>query len=67
MRFAELKLYGDIAAERTIVAEKGMEKIVVEIKSFLGRSAISEFEKHSDNIEFTKGFWRSLNLLLKFT
>lgn len=33
----------DIAAERLIVAERGMEKIAVEVKSFLSPSAISEF------------------------
>jgi hypothetical protein len=33
----------DLAAERLIAAERGLEKIAVEIKSFVGKSAISEF------------------------
>jgi hypothetical protein len=38
------KLYPDIAAEKTIVAERGPRKILVEIKSFLGRSFISDLQ-----------------------
>ena len=33
----------DIAAERLLVAERDLEKIAVEVKSFLSPSAISEF------------------------
>ncbi len=33
----------DIGAEKLIVAEKGQEKIAVEVKSFIGLSTISEF------------------------
>ena len=44
MRFKELKLYGDLEAHK-IFAVKGTEKIVVEAKSFLGVSAMSEFQK----------------------
>ena len=33
----------DLAAERLIAAERGEEKIAVEIKSFIGTSAISDF------------------------
>ena len=42
--FEEYHLYADLAAERPIAAERGEEKIVVEIKSFLSRSTISDFE-----------------------
>ncbi len=38
-----LTLEVDLAAERTIAAEKGNRKIIVEIKSFLGRSLITDF------------------------
>jgi hypothetical protein len=38
-----LELEADLAAERPLAAEKGNRKIVVEIKSFLGRSLITEF------------------------
>ena len=36
-------VYADLAAERVIAAERGKEKIVVEIKSFTGRSVIKDF------------------------
>lgn len=35
-------LYVDLAAERTIAAEKEGEKIAVEIKSFVGKSETAE-------------------------
>lgn len=38
-------LFVDLAAERFIAAEKGNEKIAVEIKSFIGRSQTAELEK----------------------
>jgi len=44
IRFKELKLYGDLEAKK-IFAQKGVEKIVVEVKSFIGVSAITEFQK----------------------
>ena len=39
----EVKVKIDLAAERLIAAERGEEKIAVEIKSFIGTSAISDF------------------------
>lgn len=44
-RFGGVEVYIDLAAERLIAAEKNGEKIAVEIKSFLGASAISDFHK----------------------
>ncbi|MDB9524783.1 element excision factor XisH family protein [Oscillatoria sp. CS-180] len=38
------RLYVDIAAEKSIVAEKQGHSILVEIKSFLGRSFVNEPE-----------------------
>jgi hypothetical protein len=35
----------DLGAEKLIAAERGMEKIAVEIKSFLGPSPMTELEK----------------------
>lgn len=40
---SNLELEADLAAERTIAAEKGTRKIIVEIKSFLSRSLITDF------------------------
>lgn len=42
--FAEYRLYADLSAERPIAAVRENEKIVVEIKSFLNRSSVSDFE-----------------------
>jgi len=36
--------YIDLGAERIIVAEKGLEKIAVEVKSFIGTSDLDSFE-----------------------
>jgi XisH protein len=44
IEFEEYRLYADLAAERPIKAVRGNEKIVVEIKSFLNRSSVSDFE-----------------------
>lgn len=42
-RFGGVDVYIDLAAERIIAAERNGEEIAIEIKSFLGASAISEF------------------------
>ncbi len=39
----DLSLEADLAADRPIAAERAGRKIVVEIKSFIGRSLITEF------------------------
>ncbi|GAB4206792.1 MAG: hypothetical protein Fur006_64170 [Coleofasciculaceae cyanobacterium] len=39
------RLYVDIAAEKSIAAEKQGRKILVEVKSFLGRSFINDLEQ----------------------
>jgi hypothetical protein len=43
LTFKQADFQIDLAAERLIAAERGLEKIAVEVKSFLGKSAISEF------------------------
>jgi hypothetical protein len=43
--FGIRKVYVDIGAERLIAAEKGKEKIAVEVKSFVGESAVDDLEK----------------------
>lgn len=42
--YADDKLYVDLAAERAIAAERNGHKIAVEIKSFVGRSPLRDFE-----------------------
>lgn len=44
IEFEEYRLYADLSAERPIAAVRENEKIVVEIKSFLNRSSVSDFE-----------------------
>lgn len=44
IEFEEYRLYADLSAERPIAAVRADEKIVVEIKSFLNRSSVSDFE-----------------------
>jgi hypothetical protein len=39
------RLYVDIAAEKSITAEKQGRKILVEVKSFLGRSFVNDLEQ----------------------
>ncbi|BAY87493.1 hypothetical protein NIES267_70150 [Calothrix parasitica NIES-267] len=43
LRFGGLELFIDLGAERIIAAQKGEERIAVEIKSFVGNSATTEF------------------------
>lgn len=45
IRFKDIRVYAALAAERPFTAERDGEKIVVEAKSFVGRSSVSEFEK----------------------
>jgi hypothetical protein len=45
LRWGRKDLFVDLGAEKLLGAEKGQRKIAVEVKSFLGRSEISELEK----------------------
>jgi len=38
------RVYSDLAAERMLIAEKSLEKIIVEVKSFIGLSIIQDFK-----------------------
>jgi hypothetical protein len=44
-RFGRQTIYVDFGAERVIAAERGSEKIAVEVKSFLGRSELDDLEE----------------------
>lgn len=39
------RVYADIAAEKAIAAERDNQRIIVEVKSFIGRSFIHELEQ----------------------
>jgi hypothetical protein len=43
IKYREIDLYADLAAELPIAAERQGQKIVVEIKSFVGRSLMTDF------------------------
>jgi len=43
LRFGGIEMYIDLGAEQLLAAERGTEKIAVEIKSFLAPSATTEF------------------------
>ncbi len=44
IQYEEVKLAADLGAERTLAAERGEEKIVVEIKSFVSRSEMQDLK-----------------------
>lgn len=43
IQYKDIDLYADLAAERPIAAEREGQKIVVGIKSFVGRSLMTDF------------------------
>jgi Holliday junction resolvase-like predicted endonuclease len=43
IQYKDIDLYADLAAERPIAIERAGQKIVVEIKSFVGRSLMTDF------------------------
>ncbi len=43
IKYEDAELYADLAAEKPIAAERLGQKIVVEIKSFIGRSLMYDF------------------------
>ena len=44
IEYEDIHVFADLAAQRLLAAERDEQKIVVEIKSFLGRSPIRELE-----------------------
>jgi len=44
IQYEEIKVFADLGAERIIEAKRGEEKIAVEVKSFVSRSSIADFE-----------------------
>ena len=60
MVYAEFIMYADLAAERLIAAERGKEKIAVEIKSFVRRSAVQDVKDALGSYEMYKVFLEEL-------
>ncbi|MBI3652290.1 MAG: fatty-acid synthase [Acidobacteria bacterium] len=44
IEYKELTLYADLAAERAIAAERSGQKIVIEVKSFVGLSKLQDLK-----------------------
>jgi hypothetical protein len=44
LKFEDETLYADLAAEKLLRAERNTERIIVEIKTFAGRSAMHDFQ-----------------------
>src|ERR1700737_2011206 len=44
IEYEEIRVFADLAAERLLAVERGDQKIVVEVKSFLGRSPVHDLE-----------------------
>ena len=45
IEFKDLELEADMAAERTLAAERGTERIAVEVKSFLSASPVRDLQQ----------------------
>jgi hypothetical protein len=54
--YAEFTIYADLAAERLLAAERGKQKIAVEIKSFLRRSAVQDVKDALGSYEMYQTF-----------
>ncbi len=44
IKYEEIQLFADLLVDRTLEIERNGEQIIVEIKSFIGRSPMGEFE-----------------------
>ena len=45
LKWGKKDLYVDLGAEQLLTAEKGLHKIAVEVKSFVGQSEVDDLEK----------------------
>lgn len=61
MVYKGIRLYADLAAERPIAAEKGGQKIVVEIKVFNAPSPMTELERAVGQYGIYRTFLRRLS------
>ncbi|OAD22182.1 XisH protein [Candidatus Thiomargarita nelsonii] len=75
MKIGKKTLYADIGAERLISAEKGLQKIIVEIKSFVGHSEIYDLQQalgqyimrrfYKNNSRNDYFIWQSMTSLIR--
>jgi XisH protein len=58
--FEDATLFADLAAERTIAAQKENEKIAIEIKMFGSKSAYDDLEKAFEQYQVYRAFLRQI-------
>ncbi len=56
IRYEEVRLYADLAAERLLAVERGDQKIVVEVKSFAGVSPVQDLKVMLGQYDLYRGF-----------
>jgi XisH protein len=56
VEYAEFTVYADLAAERLLAAKRGIEKIAVEIKSFVRRSPVQDVKDALGSYEMYRAF-----------
>ena len=61
IEYAEVSLLADLGAERPLAAERAGQKIVVEIKSFIGPSPIQELKVALGQYDIYSGFLELLD------
>lgn len=62
IKYEDATVFADLAAERSIAAEKAGNKIVVEIKSFIGQSAMQDFKEALGQYQTYLPFLKELGL-----
>ena len=60
IEFEEVELKADLAAERTIAAERGSERIAVEVKSFLSHSPVRDLQQAIGQYEMYRNYLQTL-------
>jgi hypothetical protein len=55
IRYEDVNLFADLAAERPLAAERGERKIVVEVKSFLGPSPMHDLQLTPGQYQLYRG------------
>lgn len=58
--FEDVTLFADLAAERTVAAEKGSEKIAIEIKMLGAKTGYEDIEKAFGQYQIYRAFIRRL-------
>jgi hypothetical protein len=60
LEFGGLYLFVDVGAEQTVIAERGLEKIAVEIKSFPSKSMVADLQQAVGQYVVYRSFLRRI-------